>query len=102
MTPLEGANWSLIPEHMHDAVRGYILEGWRPGDFLRAVLSNNLKEAVGRADEENQRALVGWVRFLYNYAPGPCWGTPERVDEWMAQGGYEGLVAADVAEAQAS
>ena len=42
----------------------------RMGRFLTAVVENNLKEAVGRADYVNVRALPIYVKYFYNYAPG--------------------------------
>ena len=47
-----------------------------------AVLSNDLRQAVDLGDADNQRALVEWVRLLFNYAPGQCWGSPAKVTEW--------------------
>ncbi len=78
------ANWSLIPDHMHEAITAYVETGRSVGGFLTAVLSNELLQAVERADEENTAALVGWVQFLYNYAPGSCWGSPTAVEDWYA------------------
>lgn len=69
---------------MHDGIIGYITHEHRfTGDFLRALLSNNLCEAVVRGDENNQAALVDWVRFLYNEVPSACWGSPAKVDAWL-------------------
>lgn len=58
--------------------------GERPycGDFLRAVLSNNLMEAVGRADADNLRALPVIASYVYNELPGNCHGSPEIVEAW--------------------
>ena len=53
------------------------------GDFLRAVLENNLSEAVGRADEDNLKNLPAFVIYLYNEMPSPCWGSPEKVKAWL-------------------
>ena len=75
-------DWSLIPAHMHEGIRGYVETGRPVGGFLTAVLTNDLREAAERADEENQRALYEWIRFLYCYAPAGCWGSPELVAEW--------------------
>lgn len=74
----------LIPSHMHGAIERYIVQGIPPGSFLTAVLSNDLKEAVARADHENQESLVNWVKFLYNHVPGAAWGSPEKVTAWYA------------------
>lgn len=88
---LPNANWSLIPDYMRGAVARYIGHGIPPGNFLTAVLSNDLKEACGRADDENKFALYRYVQFLYCDAPAGCWGSPERVEEWIKDGGLIGL-----------
>ncbi len=62
----------------------YILRGVPVGSFLEAVISNDLREAMGRADEGSRANLFGLVRYLHNDCPGGCWGSPERYSEWMA------------------
>lgn len=73
----------LIPPHMHDAVREYILNRHQPGDFLTAIMSNDFLEAASRADEKNQRALWGWACFLHNYVPAACCGSTAKVNDWL-------------------
>lgn len=80
----ERAN-ELIPSHMHGGLRRYLDDKIAPGGFMMAVLENNLKEAVGRADHMNLRALPEYVSFLYNYAPRNCWGSPEKVATWLSE-----------------
>lgn len=70
-------------EGVQRALLAYILDRHPIGDFLRAVLSNDLREAVGRADEINGLALRALVRWLYNEAPGACWGSPDAVARWL-------------------
>jgi hypothetical protein len=70
-----------IPEHM---MTGYIERGVPVGDFLTAVLENNLSEACGRADDDNLENLPAYVAYLYNEAPSPCHGSPEKVRAWSA------------------
>ena len=72
-----------IPDHMHEGLVNYIHHHKRPGDFMVAVLSNDLKEAVARADEHNINALKAWGTFLYMYAPAGCWGSPARAKHWL-------------------
>ena len=86
-------SWSMIPVHMHGAMERYIQNGILPGSFLEAVLSNNLRDAVARADDINRDALPDYVRFLYNHAPSFCWGSPEAVEEWCKAGGLAGLLS---------
>ncbi len=56
--------------------------GIRPGEFLSAVLSNNLREAFGRADDINQARMFDIVQYCYNEIPSPCWGSPEAMRTW--------------------
>jgi hypothetical protein len=71
-----------IPEYMHLAIRAYVNRHKLPGHFLQAVLKNDLFEAVSRADTENLEALHNWIILIYNYTPGNCWGSPEKVKKW--------------------
>jgi hypothetical protein len=83
-------NLARLPEHMHGAIARYIERGIPPGSFLEAVLSNDLKGAVGRADHINRERIGDYVRFLYNDAPAGCWGSPEAVSDWIKAGGLLG------------
>ena len=76
-------NW-YIPERMMGGIQRYVEQHIPPGDFLSAVISNNLREAYGRADEENLANLPAYVAYFYNEAPSNCWGSPERLREWLA------------------
>jgi len=73
-----------IPEHVMCSLCAYIEEHRHVGHFLTAVLQNDLKEAVGRADDHNLANLPAYVGYLYNEAPSSCWGSPEKVKEWLA------------------
>jgi hypothetical protein len=53
------------------------------GSFLEAVLSNDLKGAVGAADIKNQYALCAITSWCYNNMPRPAWGSPERYQAWL-------------------
>lgn len=72
---------------MKPAVRNgidrYVEDRCPPGSFLTAVLSNDLKESFGRADEENIRDMFEIVSYCYNEIPFDCWGSPERVKHWL-------------------
>lgn len=90
---LQNAKWDLIPTHMRDGVRRWVENGIAPGHFLKAVICNDLKEALGRADDLNRARLFDYVSFFYSYAPIGCWGSPEKFDEWKKAGGLAGLEA---------
>jgi len=72
-----------VPDRMMEGIRRYIEQGIPPGDFLTAVIDNNLSEAMGRADDENLRNLPAILAYFYNEAPGSCWGSPEKRREWV-------------------
>lgn len=82
-------NYSILPEHMRGAARDYVERGLAPGSFLTAVLSNNLKEAFGRADHINTQSMSDWARWLIWYCPSGAQGSPEKVAAWIERGGLE-------------
>jgi hypothetical protein len=84
-------SYDRIPEHMRSGAKLYIEQGIKPGSFLTAVLSNDLKEAVARGDIINQHALIDWAIWLVNECPGGAQGSPELVREWIKAGGLEGI-----------
>lgn len=64
-------------------IDSYVEHGTRPGGFLYAVLSNDLKESFGRADLENRHDMFDIVSYCWNSIPTDCWGSPENVQAWM-------------------
>jgi len=72
-----------ISPRMMGAIKRYIEHGLEPGGFLTAVICNDLRESVGRADEENMRNLPAFVAYFYNEAPSTCWGSHEKMVAWM-------------------
>jgi hypothetical protein len=86
---LTAANYTfrgfVIPERMAPALDAWIEHGKLPGEFLQAVLCNDLRDAISRADRENLVALPAYIGYLYNEAPGGCWGSPAKVDAWQAK-----------------
>lgn len=60
----------------------WISHGIPPGDFLLAVLSNDLNGAVRRADSENIHLLPEIVNWLRENAPITSWGSPAAVQHW--------------------
>ena len=54
------------------------------GSFLTAVMENNLARAIASADLENRRDIVEIVLYVYNNIPSIAWGSPEKVEAWLA------------------
>jgi len=82
-----------VPAHLRAGVSRYLRDGDRVGHFLTAVLQNDLREAVGRADDTSIAGLRQLIQFLHNHAPSKAWGSPEAVEAWIAQGGARGKAA---------
>lgn len=74
----------MLPKDTKDSIDRYVDHGVRTGDFLFAVLSNDLFEAVIRADSTNILCIVDICRYIYNYTPQCCHGSIEKVNAWLA------------------
>ncbi len=72
-----------IPDRMMAGLRRYVSHGIEPGSFLTALLRNDFLEAVRRADDENLANLPAYAAWLYEQAPAPCHGSPEKVAAWI-------------------
>ena len=71
-----------IPEHMQGSIVRYYENGIRPGHFLTAVIDNDLRGAIERADDINVNLLKAYVMWFYNCAPGGSWGHEGAVQSW--------------------
>lgn len=78
-----------VPELTAETLVDYALDGTPTGGFLQAVLSNDLFEAYGRADDYNMAAMRQIVEFVYNSLPSECWGSVERVAGWTGLNKHE-------------
>jgi hypothetical protein len=68
------------PPDIVESLEAYQQEGRPTGDFLRAVIANDLMEAFGRADEHNLKALPHIVAWAYQHLRGPH-GSYEAYDK---------------------
>lgn len=82
-------NYDKLPEHIQGAVKRYVKHGIIPGDFLQAVICNDLAESFGRADDINIERMSDIVGFFYNEAPGECWGSRAKMMAWAEKVGPE-------------
>lgn len=73
-----------IPSRMESGIKMWIDHGVMPGGFIRAIIENDLRSAVERADSENLANIPAYVSYFYNEAPMMCWGSKERVENWAA------------------
>lgn len=65
------------------ALERYVQMRLPVGGFLTALLANDLKEACGRADDNNLHNLPALVAYCYNHIPAHAWGSYERVAAWL-------------------
>ena len=72
-----------IRDDMLAALRRYVDHGVPVGDFLRNVICNDLKNAVGHADDDNLRNLPAFVGWFYNECPMGCWGSEQAYLTWI-------------------
>jgi hypothetical protein len=70
---------SACPEDIIESLQRYEHDGVPTGDFLYAVLTNDLTGALGRADDNNRKVLFEIVQWCYNKLPGNIWGSREAV-----------------------
>ena len=75
-----------VPEHLRAGLARYVLRGIRPGAFLSAVISNDLRRTILSGTFDEIRPVVV---FLFNSAPSDCSGSAARRSEWrgLANGG---------------
>ena len=74
---------SLIPSRIIEALSDYANHGTPTGSFLAAVISNDLMDAVGRADDDNIRVLRSICGYVYNKFPRGSYGSREIYKDWI-------------------
>jgi len=91
---IRGCNYQglQIPEYMHESLVHYIARRVPVGDFLQAVIENNLKVAATKADDQNREALAVYPVFLNMWAPSECHGHEFAYQMWLADLKYHGPV----------
>lgn len=67
-----------------EGICGYVNDHRPVGSFLTAVISNNLKEAFMRADDNNVKHMFDVVKLFYNEVPSPCWGSYKEMIDWLS------------------
>ncbi len=71
-----------FPAVMKGAIERYILYGMFPGDFLAAIIENDLKGAVANSDSRNINFIQDLVKFFFNETSSECWGRKNAMNEW--------------------
>ena len=76
-------DWDKCPISVRRSLQRYYEDHVSVGDFLTAVLSNDLMKALTRADHVNRHCLFEICRFIHNALPMGSYGTPEKVKAWV-------------------
>lgn len=79
------------------SIEMFIHQGIVPGDFLQAVMTNNLRAAVLLADDQNKQDLSDIFLYIRDRAPMQAWGTEEKIWAWAEAGGLDGIRRMEVA-----
>lgn len=87
-----------VPTHMHGGIACYVVLGIEPGDFLAAVLRNDLMGAARNADDENRTELFEYASLMYNVFPNGSFGSPLAYRSWIEDGGLMGRFRASNSE----
>ena len=83
MTPETDLTYSRLPERYRGGMKRYIEEHILPGNFLQAMLENDLYRMIVHVDPDMVCELRHIYLWIYNEAPGICWGSPEKVMAWV-------------------
>lgn len=75
-----------LPATLRDGMQRYLEQRIRPGDFLTAVLANDLREAVRRADWLHRDLLPLVTEWIWNNVPPEACGTWSNVEAWIRDG----------------
>lgn len=75
---------SRLPQWVKDSLTRYVTDGIPTGDFLRAVLANDLQGAFGRADMGTAQVMAAIVSYVYNNVPRTMVGSYETVNDYVA------------------
>lgn len=69
----------------------YAAAGYLPGGFLQAVLSNDLFDAMDRADVYNRQHIYNIVRLIYNELPNSSYGSYDAVRDYSNRHSMDNL-----------
>lgn len=77
-------DYDRINDTLMLSLAAWVIAAVHPGDFLRGVLTNDLRLAVDHADRESMGAISAVVCWLVNNAPASCWGSEDAFTSWRS------------------
>jgi hypothetical protein len=94
-------DFTRIRHDIRSALDRYAKDGCPVGDFLQAVLANDLMDALGRADDYNRETIWDICGYVYNEMPSGCHGSRAAYRDWIANKAIQrehAGIASDIAE----
>ena len=83
-TGLQSDDYEDLPTRMLPGLYGYVIHGIPPGDFLTAVITNDLVGAIVLADDQNLSMLPIWVKFFCSCVePTGASGSLAKMNRWI-------------------
>ncbi len=74
-----------VSDEKQQVLFDYVVNGMPPGSFFTAVLSNDLFKAAITSHPLNQWGeIIDMCKWIKNMSPYKCWGSAEKVEEWLA------------------
>lgn len=83
-----GTDFNGLPEGLRLGYANYWIAGVPPGSFLRAVVCDQFRLAVIKADAVNLANITSIAKWMHNEGDPNCLG--KNAAEWMETGGYFG------------
>lgn len=82
MRILDPICYAYLPDHLREGVERWIEQGITPGSFLRAVIRNDLAQAVLRADDTSLASLPSIMRWFIEWGPNGSYGSDKVFSQW--------------------
>lgn len=79
-----GGKYTVSANMLHE-IKEYVHKGIIPCSFLRRVICNNLMGAVTFALTDQLANLPAYVLYMHNEAPSSCWGSVDKMEQWIAK-----------------
>lgn len=79
---MEQYPYHILPPHIREGVKLWLEHGITPGSFLRALIRNDLFQAVLRADDINRIELPHIVQWFISHAPVGSYGSDKVFSQW--------------------
>jgi hypothetical protein len=85
MKAISDIDYTTLPEALRGGVRRWIESGIQPGGLLSAVIANDLRQALLRADPFNLSLIPAIIGWFLDQAPSKCWGSVAEAEGWAAR-----------------